>query len=98
MKTNKKRIFLMGKQSNIPYNITTEQEINQDILQADFEESFNNLTYKDYILLNWLKSEDCKSKYVITKHMLKGCVKNQTVFVLFRNKTEQHKRAGGMCS
>ena len=57
-----KRIFLMGKQSNIEYNVSAEQEIHRDILQADFEESFNNLTYKDFIFLNWLKTENCHSK------------------------------------
>jgi len=45
-------------------NVADEAETFGDILQANFDESFHNLTYKDYFFLSWFKEEECETKFI----------------------------------
>ena len=49
-----KTIFLLGN-DNIG-EVQKEAEEFDDILAGDFQESFNNLTFKDSMLLTWTKN------------------------------------------
>lgn len=60
-----KRVFLLGRpQTATESQQEIEDESNKygDILQGDFEDSFQNLTLKDYLFLSWF-SEKCDAKY-----------------------------------
>merc|ERR1712048_596558 len=58
-----KRIFLLGIENSTSLEKGEAAEFG-DILQADFDESFHNLTYKDYFFLSWFKSQPCQTKFV----------------------------------
>ena len=57
-----KRIFLLGIENSTSVGSEGEAAEFGDILQADFDESFHNLTYKDYFFLSWFKSQPCQTK------------------------------------
>ena len=61
-----KRVFILGLEddSDSGDEIANEARLFGDILQADFNEGFHNLTYKDYFFLSWFKSQTCRTKFL----------------------------------
>ncbi|XP_022080830.1 uncharacterized protein LOC110973918 [Acanthaster planci] len=68
--TNSKTLFILGKSRGMPVAtqraVDQEARLNHDILQADFLESFHNLTLKVILGLKWV-SNNCKQATFIYK-------------------------------
>jgi len=60
-----KRVFLLGRsdQSEQQRILEDESNLHGDILQGDFEDTFQNLTLKDYLFLSWF-DEKCNAKFI----------------------------------
>ena len=62
-----KLLFVVGHSSSFEINVKLKQEDNQyeDILQAQFEDAYYNLTLKSLAIVNWVADNCEKVKYVL---------------------------------
>ncbi|KAL3878785.1 hypothetical protein ACJMK2_031113 [Sinanodonta woodiana] len=61
-----KHVFILGKPNNKPdqVKINNENLIHKDIIQGDFIESFQNITLKSIVALNWINKNCRQAKFV----------------------------------
>lgn len=59
-----KILFLLGQPQNddkLQYRINYENDVNGDIIQENFVDSYNNLTLKSIMMLKWI-TNNCNDK------------------------------------